>query len=135
MNRKATSSIVAIVALVGLSSLALGQDARQSAAAKGAISLDSIPASDEELRRLGVKKLTAAQVNRMMGTLHLLSLSRVSGTGGRGSNYTCTTDTNTCTCHGWLDCHLADMDECKTSPANPDGTLCSGTVPCTCTWH
>ena len=93
----------------------------------------TVPTSDAALQRLGVKSLKGVDVDRMATYLNLLSAARTGG-GGGGQNYTCTSESNSCVCHGWLDCVLA-MDECKTPPKDPDGKLCTGGAPCNCTWH
>lgn len=100
---------------------------------KEMVSINStVPITEEGLRRLGAKHLKEADVAKAATLIRLLGAARTGVS--RGQNYTCTSEANSCVCHGWLDCVLA-MDECKTPPKNPDGTLCSGEQPCTCTWH
>ena len=93
----------------------------------------TVPTSDAALQRLGVKSLKGVDVDRMATYLSLLSAAR---TGGAAEDRTTRArlKSNSCVCHGWLDCVLA-MDECKTPPKDPDGKLCTGGAPCTCTWH
>lgn len=93
----------------------------------------TVPTTDEALQRLGVKTLKGTDVVRMATVLSLLGAARAASGQGRGLNYTCTSETNECVCHGWLDCVQA-MDECTTPPKDPGGGLCTGNT-CTCTWH
>ena len=135
-------ALAAAIALVlGTSSIALCKDAKQTQEEKQ-VQVDktiasvnaTVPITDEELQRLGVKNLKGNDVAKMATIVNLLSVARRRGGGGGRLNYTCESTSNACSCTGWLDCVLV-MDECRTPPVNTDGTICSGSAPCTCTWH
>jgi hypothetical protein len=126
-----------IALLLGTYSIALCQEAQHDTAdnSMASISNATVPITDEGLQRLGVKNLKGNDVAKMATIVNLLSVARRGGGGGGGRlNYTCESTSNACSCTGWLDCVLV-MDECRTPPVNPDGTICSGAAPCTCTWH
>jgi hypothetical protein len=138
-----------IALLLGTYGIALCQGANHDTADKSMSSINNptadksmasvsnatVPITDEGLQRLGVKNLKGNDVAKMATIVNLLSAGRAAGGGAGGRiNYTCDSTSNACTCHGWLDCVLA-TDECKTPPVNTDGTICSGTSACTCTWH
>lgn len=130
----ATAALCAL-AVVGVSGSVLAQEKVEvKEAANDAASINvTVPTTDEALQRLGVKTLKGTDVVRMATVLSLLGAARAGGAPGGGLNYTCTSETNECVCHGWLDCVLA-TDECKTPPKDPGGGLCTGNT-CTCTWH
>jgi hypothetical protein len=120
---------------VGISGSAVAQEkvADEKSAGDAASVNVTVPTTDEALQRLGVKTIKGVDVVRMATVLSLLGAGRTGGGPGRGLNYTCTSETNECACHGWLDCVLV-MDECKTPPKDPGGGICTGNS-CTCTWH
>jgi len=133
MSRRATLLIIATMLLLGSTEHALAEEkVSAQASTKDALTVSTtIPVTDEALHKLGVNTVKADDLVRAATLLSLVGAAR---TGGGGLPYTCTSESNECTCHGWLDCVLV-MDECRTPPRNPDGTLCTGDRPCTCTWH
>ena len=130
-----TNVLIGIGALLvaGASSFAIGQGLHQASAVQSTISVRySNPVTDSELRKLGIKRLNAADVERMATTLTLLGRARAGG-GGGGRRYSCDSETNVCSCSGPIDC-IDVIDECRTPPRDPSGNICTG-GNCTCTWH
>lgn len=116
--------------LVGVSGVALSQDMRKSESIKR---VESAALSDQDLKRMGIRSLTAADVEKMRITLGLLERARASGGTRGGLNYSCESTTNVCKCDGMFDC-IDMIRDCRTPPRNPDGSLCTG-GKCSCTWH
>jgi len=98
-----------VMAVVGASGSALAQEKVEGngpdqAATRDVASINvTVPITDEALQRLGVKTLKGTDVVRMATVLSLLGAARTGGGPGGGLNYTCTSETNECVCHGWLD--------------------------------
>src|SRR6476619_5227001 len=86
--------------LLGASSVALCQEAKQDASDKSLASVTAtVPITDEGLQRLGVKNLKGNDVAKMATIVNLLSAARRGGGGGGGRlNYTCESTSNACTC-------------------------------------
>ena len=129
MNRK-LAIILGVAMLVGASGIAVSGQAYQSAGAKGGV---TAPISDDELRKLGVRSLTVADIDKMKGTLALLEIARRGGSAG-GLNYNCDSIENKCSCNGPIDCINMGVEECRTIPVDSSGKACTGDH-CTCRWH
>lgn len=107
---------VVVALLLGSSSHAFSQEKPQDTAAS---------ATEQSS---GVKNLRGYDSARIAAIAAQIRAGR--------QNYTCDSVKNECTCWPGLDCALAIIEECRSPPVNPDGSLCgTGSAPCTCKWH